>query len=151
MKKYIVVAVAAAFAIPALAQLKMPAQKPPAGEAAKPRVSAQQQPGPPDPAVIERMFGCLAPGLPKDWKKAWVTVTAEAPGEVPGKFQISTFYATDMADKSGQALKPCGWDPFVEGFFELNQSLAEDRRAWKTARLTINSEGKFELTYDYSK
>lgn len=146
-----VAAVAAALAMPALAQLKMPAQKPPASEPAKPRVSAQQQPGQPDPAVIERMFGCMAPGLPKDWKKAWVTVTAETPGEVPGKFQISTFYAEDVADKTGKPLKPCGWDPFVEGFFDLNHSLAEDRRAWKTARLTITAEGKFELTYDYDK
>jgi len=101
--------------------------------------------------VIERVFGCLAPGLPKDWKKTWVTITAETPGEVRGKFQISTFYATDMADKSGLPLKPCGWEPIVEGFYALNQNLAEDRRAWKSARLTINSEGKFELTYDYSK
>lgn len=149
MRKIIVAAVAAALAVPAFAQLKMPAQKPPPGETSKPRDTPRQQSAQPDPAVIERMFGCLAPGLPKDWKRTWVTVTAETPGAVPGKFQIRTLYATDMADKSGQALKPCGWDPFVEGFLELNQGLAEDRRAWKTARLTITSEGKFELTYDY--
>jgi hypothetical protein len=151
MKKLIVLVFAAALCPAAFAQLKMPAQKPPAGETAKPRDSAQQQPGAPDPAVIERMFGCMAPGLSKDWKKAWVVVTAANPGEVPGKFEIKTFYADDAADRAGQPLKPCGWDPFVEGFFELNQNLPEDRRAWKSARLTITREGKFELTYDYTK
>jgi hypothetical protein len=146
--KHFIFGLGLALAIPAaLAQLRMPAQKPPPGEVSRPAGFAQQQA--PDPAVVERMFGCLAPGLPKDWKKTWVTVTAETPGEVPGKFQIKTFYAENMADKEGKPLKPCGWDPFVEGFYELNQSLAEDRRAWKTARLTITSEGKFELTYDY--
>jgi hypothetical protein len=151
MKKYIVVALAAAVVLPAFAQLKMPAQKPPAAEAAKPRVSAQQQPGPPDPAVIERVFGCLAPNLPKEWKKTWVVVTAVNPGEVEGRFEVKTFYALSATDQAGLPLKPCGWEPIVEGFYELNQNLAEDRRAWKSARLTITSEGKFELTYDYSK
>jgi hypothetical protein len=149
MRKLIVAALASCLAAPALAQLRMPGQKPPAAESSRPSGFAQQQA--PDPAVIERMFGCLAPGLPKDWKKTWVTVTAETPGEVPGKFQISAFYASDMADRKGQPVKPCGWDPFVEGFFALNQSLSEEQRAWKTARLTVTSEGKFELNYDYDR
>lgn len=149
MKKLIVLFLTAALCPAAFAQLKMPAQKPPAGEPAKPRVSAQQQPAQPDPAVIERMFGCLAAGLPKDWKRTWVAVTAVKPGEPSGGFEVKTFYAVDAADKAGQPLKPCGWEPLVEGFYELNQSLPEERREWKTARLTVTSEGKFELTYDY--
>lgn len=149
MKTLVIGIAAAALAFPALAQLKMPAQKPPATEAAKPSVSAQQQPGPPDPAVIERVFGCLAPGLPKEWKKTWVVVTAVKPGDVTGGFEVKTFYALSATDQAGQPLKPCGWGPIVEGIYELNQNLAEDRRVWKTARLIINSEGKFELTYEY--
>lgn len=147
--KIIVLGVAAALAFPALAQLKMPAQKPLPIESTTPRAPAQQQPGAPDPAVIERVFGCLAPNLPKEWKKTWVVVTAVKPGDVTGGFEAKTFYALSATDQSGQPLKPCGWEPIVEGIYELNQSLAEDRRAWKSARLTITSEGKFELTYDY--
>ena len=38
-------------------------------------VHAQKQP---DPKVVQEIFDCLAVGLPKDWKKAWVVMTEVA-------------------------------------------------------------------------
>jgi hypothetical protein len=109
---------------------------------------AQQQP---DPKLIQEVFDCLAVGLPKDWKKAWVVVSDLGEAGKERKYEGKFFYATSAADKAGKPLVPCSAQQAAKSVIALNERLPEDKRRWKQARLTYTSEGKFDLYYDYGK
>jgi hypothetical protein len=46
---------------------------------------------------------------------------------------------------------PCNAQEISRRITGLNDALPPDRRRWKSARLVIDSEGEFELKYDYAK
>jgi hypothetical protein len=127
------------------------AQKPapPAAEAQKPRPAPGQ---PADPQIIEKIFNCLAPGLPKNWKKAWIVVNEIGQDEAgtTRKFEANFFFATNLKDSKGKKLTPCGSAPVLEGVTALNDYLPEKQRQWTGITLTFTSEGKFDATYDYT-
>jgi hypothetical protein len=128
------------------------AQKP----AAQAPVEAQKpkpKPGDPaDPQIIEKIFNCLAPGLTKDWKRAWIVVNEIGRDEAgtSRNFEANFFFATNLKDKKGKKLTPCGADPVLEGVGALNDYLPENQRRWTGATFTFTSEGKFDATYDYT-
>ena len=99
-----------------------------------------------DNRLIERIFACLSPGLPQDWRKAWVVVTsgASAPS---AKF----YFSTTRRDSDGEELVPCSAQAITRSITGLNDRLPPPQRAWSKATLTIDSEGEYELTYDYLK
>jgi hypothetical protein len=130
------------------------AQKPaaaPAAEAQKPRPVGQ----PADPRIIEKIFTCLAPGLPKDWKKTWFVVN-EVGRDKAGttrNFEANFFFATSIKDHKGQKLKPCGADPVLDGVRSLQDYLPENQLRWTGATFTFSRETggvKFDATYDYT-
>ncbi len=105
-------------------------------------------PSPPAPKLdaktVEQIFSCLAPGLPQDWKKTWVVVTADA---AAAKFYVTSTYR----DEDAEEFVPCNVQEIARRIVKLNDALPPDQRRWKSARLAIDSEGEFELKYDYSK
>lgn len=109
---------------------------------------AQQQP---DPKAIQEIFDCLAVGLPKDWKKAWVVVSDWGEAGKERKYEGKFYYATSAADSAGTPLITCDAQKTAKGVIALNTALAPEKRRWKQARLTFTSEGKFDLHYDYGK
>jgi hypothetical protein len=122
---------------------------PPAAEAPKPK----PKPGDPaDPQIIEKMFNCLAPGLPKNWKKAWIVVNEISRDEAgtSRNFEANFFFATSIKDSKGKKLTPCGADPVLEGVGALNDYLPENQRRWTGVTFTFASDGKFDATYDYT-
>jgi len=109
---------------------------------------AQKQP---DPKAIQQIFDCLAVGLPKDWKKAWVVVTEIADTGKERRFESQSFYADSSGAMAGRPLATCGAEVVAKGVIALSADLPAEQRRWKQARLTYTSEGKFDLYYDYGK
>ena len=99
-----------------------------------------------DEKLVEQIFSCLAPGLPQDWKRTWVVVTSAETG-VATKFYVTTSYR----DEDAEEFVPCNVQEITRRITGLNDSLPTEQRRWKSARLAINSEGEYELKYDYAK
>jgi hypothetical protein len=97
-----------------------------------------------DARLVEQIFSCLAPGLPQDWKRTWVVVTS-AETAVATKF----FYTTTYRDEDAEEFVPCSVQEITRRITGLSDSLAPAQRRWKSARLAIDSEGEYELVYDY--
>jgi hypothetical protein len=98
-----------------------------------------------DAKTVEQIFSCLAPGLPQDWKRTWVVVAAEA--AAAAKFYVTTTFR----DEDAEEFLPCNAPEIKRRITSLGDALPPDQRRWKSARLLIDSEGEFELTYDYAK
>ena len=97
---------------------------------------------------MEQIFSCLAPGLPQDWKRTWVVVTSAAPAaQAAAKFYFTSSYR----DEDAEEFKPCNVQEITRRITGLNESLPPGQRNWKSARLAINSEGGYEMRYDYSR
>ena len=56
----------------------------------------------------------------------------------------------DINDQ-GEPLEPCNAQELTERIVGLNDKLPPDRRAWTRALLVIDSDGEYELTYEYTK
>jgi hypothetical protein len=98
--------------------------------------------------MIESIFTCLAPGLPQDWKRAWVEIT-DAGG---GKEKVSRFFFSNLrSDTDGEPLVPCNAQELTRRIVGLNDKLPPERRAWTRALLVIDSDGEYELSYEYPK
>jgi len=98
-----------------------------------------------DGKLVEQIFSCLAPGLPQDWKRTWVVVNADA--AVAAKFYVTSSYR----DEDAEEFVPCNVQEIARRITGLNETLPPEQRRWKSARLAIDSEGEYELKYDYSK
>ena len=132
-----------------------PARKP--APAAQPRQevalaapsSVPAAPVPIDAKVIESIFFCLSPGLPQDWKRAWIEITDQGSGrEKDAKFRVSNI---GHVEDEGEPLVPCNAAALTGSIVGLNEKLPPERRAWKRAVLVIESDGEYELSYDYAK
>lgn len=140
-----------------------PVDAPPAAAAAKPAPVVKPAPAPErrdvaaiapaspaptklDAKTVEQIFSCLAPGLPQDWKKTWVVVTG-GEGAPAAKF----FVTTTFRDEDAEEYVPCNAQEVARRIAGLGRALPADQRGWKSARLAIDSEGEYELLYDYAK
>jgi hypothetical protein len=150
----LVAAFACAFALAASAQTTTGK---PAGTGLKPKpaAGAQKKPeaeeGNAGVKAVEKIFGCVADGLPKEWRRAWVVVTELQQGDKERKFEGQFFYSLDDAGVKPVVLKPCDAREVAEGVYRLNDFLEYEKRQWKTATLIFTSDGKFEIKYDYAK
>jgi hypothetical protein len=144
-------------AAPAVAPIAAPSR--PAAPAAPPRqevalAAPSSAAAPPAPMaieakLIESIFNCLSPGLPPDWKRAWVEIIDQGGGrEKQAKFRVSNI---GHASDEGEPLEPCNARALTGSIVGLNEKLPPDRRAWSRALLVIESDGEYELTYDYPK
>jgi len=145
---------ACAIAFAANAQLK---NDTPAGTGLKPKPAAD---APKKPAAeeenagekaVEKIFVCIADGLPKEWRRAWVVVTELEGGDKERKFEGKFLYSLDAAGANPQPLKPCDAREVAQSVYRLNDFLEHDKRQWKVATLMFTSDGKFEIKYDYTK
>jgi len=102
-----------------------------------------------DAKLIESIFFCLSPGLPQDWQRAWVEITDQGGGrEKNSRFRVSNI--RDSIDE-GEPLVPCNARELTGRIVGLTDKLPPDRRAWTRALLVIDSDGEYELTYEYAK
>jgi hypothetical protein len=141
---------ACAFALSAGAQgtgLKPPATSTPSKPAAK-AAAEEDNPG---VKAVEKIFGCVADGLPKEWRRAWVVVTELSGDDKERNFEGKFFYSLDDAGAKPVALVPCNAREVAQGVYKLNDYLEFEKRNWKVATLVFTTDGKFEIKYDYTK
>lgn len=113
---------------------------------AAPSSAVAPAPTPIDSKLIENIFACLSPGLPQDWKKTWIVVTG------PSAKPSAKFYFTNTpGDDQGEELVPCSAQALTQSITSLNDKLPADRRGWNKATLVIESDGEYELSYDYPR
>lgn len=146
--RLLLAAIFLAFTFGAAAQtgLKVPKAKPRADAPAADADEAERG------KTLERIFECLASGLPQDWWRAWVEIVER--GEISWnerRLEGRYFYLTDAERTKPQDLKPCDAKEVAELTFSLNQFLDPEKRRWKLARLSFNRDGSFELKYDYAQ
>jgi hypothetical protein len=101
-----------------------------------------------DPKMVEQIFSCLAPGLPQDWKRTWVVVSA-AEGAAPAAAKF--YYTASYRDEDAEEYVPCDAQAVARRIAGLSDALPAEQRRWKSARLTIDSEGEYALKYDYAR
>ena len=99
---------------------------------------------------LEKIFACLAVGLPKDWRSATIEVIEIASSGGERQFEAKYTYTRTLESKP-LALEPCDTTSPARGVHGLNDFLEPEKRQWKRAMLTFNSNGKFELKYDYTE
>jgi hypothetical protein len=116
---------------------------------AAPASAAKPAAGRPDPRLIENIFHCFSPGLPNEWRKAWVVLNETGPDRT--KLDAKFFYAVRDGDDQGQAFTPCNPRAVADSVYSLNDLLTPEQRRWGSARLLITNEGAYELKYDYPK
>jgi hypothetical protein len=105
-----------------------------------------------DPKIIQDIFNCMAAGLPKDWKRTWVVVTELGVEGGTRRFEAAFFYAGAADDLVGKPLQPCDKEAVAKNVYSLNQFLPPgEKRQWKQATLVFDSDGSFNLKYDYDK
>jgi hypothetical protein len=98
-----------------------------------------------DAKTVEQIFSCLAPGLPAEWKRAWVVVSGAA--SAASKF----YYSNTLRDEDGEEFTPCNAQEITRRIVGLDAALPQNQLGWRSARLVIDSEGAYELKYDYGK
>ena len=91
------------------------------------------EPKGPEPKSLEEIFTCLAAGLTQDWRTATVEVI-----EIASTGNERQFEARHTFTRA------------AKGVHSFNQFLEPEKREWKRASLIFNSNGKFELKYDYT-
>ena len=128
--------------------LKPPAAKPAEKAAEKKPAAEEDNPG---VKAVERIFGCVAEGLPKEWRRAWIVVTELSGDDKERSFEGKFFYSLDPGGQKPVALVPCNAREVAQGVYGLNDFLEYEKRGWKVATLVFTSDGKFELKYDYTK
>ncbi|MGB3934199.1 MAG: hypothetical protein WBL29_00630 [Burkholderiales bacterium] len=92
---------------------------------------------------MEQIFSCLAPGLPAEWRRTWVEVTNTG-NAVTAKF----YFTTSLRREDGEEFTPCNAQEVARRIVSFNAGLPPERQGWRTARLSIDSEGAYELLYD---
>ena len=108
-----------------------------------------EQAGPP-PTSMEEIFACLAPGLPRDWRTVTVEVIEVSTDGSEHQFEARYSYTRTKQPKA-VPLAPCDAVAPARNVRLLNQFLEPEKRQWTRAMLTFRNDGKFDLTYDYSK
>ena len=155
MLRLIAAACTASLVAIAQAQTSTPPKAEGSGLKPKPAAGTDKRTAPqednPGVKAIEKIFGCIAKGLPKEWRRAWVVVTELSGGDKERKFEGKFLYSVDPSGTNPQPLVPCDAREVGEGVYSLNEFLEYEKRQWKVATLIFTSDGKFEIKYDYTK
>lgn len=130
---------------------KPAAAKPAPKAAAKPTQKPAAQDDTAGVQAIEKIFACVAAGLPQGWRRASVIVTELSGDDKERTFEGKFHYSLEAAGANPVALVPCNAREVAERVYALNDFLEYEKRQWKTATLIFTSDGKFEIKYDYVK
>ena len=113
--------------------------------------SSADKPKPPDPKVLQAVFGAFSGGLPAKWNRAWIVVAEVRHKEGVRDFEVQCLYAAPGDDPVGKTVSVCDRKTVFENIWSLNTNLpTEKERRWTSATLEYFPDGKFELKYDYA-
>ena len=128
-----------------------PAAPPAAAPAARPESPKPAAAGeaPASDSVLQDIANCMLVGLPQGWRTAQVQVIELFYDGKKREFEAK--YAYTAGDGKLVAYIPCDAREPAVNVYKLNGALEPDKRDWSRATLTLSSEGKFDLTYEYPK
>ncbi|MEJ2174087.1 MAG: DUF600 family protein [bacterium] len=112
--------------------------------------ASADKPKPPDPKVLEAVFGAFAAGLPKRWDRAWVVVAEVRDKAGARDFEVQCLYQGPGDDPVGKPIAGCDRKTVFENVWSLNGNMPNpEQRRWTSATLAFQPDGKFELNYKY--
>src|SRR4051794_39511026 len=112
-------------------------------------LAGAQAPSPEETEIVTAVAKCLLAGLPQDWYEAQVVVTLDQPGAPSGDAHYQ--YSPQLARAQSLPFTPCDSANPAKALVEMRALQAPERRGWKSVRLLLHRDGKFDLTYDYPK
>lgn len=99
--------------------------------------------------IVGEVAQCLQAGLPPNWRTAEMKVDLKSPGAETGEVR----YLTRRALSGGQfePFRPCDEKKAARMLLGLRKHQDAQRRGWTSARLTLRSDGTYDLTFEYPK
>ncbi|HWA38524.1 MAG TPA: hypothetical protein VG873_11715 [Burkholderiales bacterium] len=98
--------------------------------------------------IVGEVAACLQAGLPPDWASAEMRVELKKPGAESG--DVSYVMRRKLSGGAFEPFRPCDEKQAARTLLEIRKSQPKERRAWTGAKLTLHSEGKYDLTFDYT-
>ena len=111
-----------------------------------PLAAAAQQLSEQQTDIVTGIAQCLVAGLPEDWHRAEMTVVLPQPGTSAGEV---TYRVSRTPEGSSLPFRPCDDQKPAQALVEMRRLQSPELAAWRSARLVIHREGKFDLKYDY--
>jgi hypothetical protein len=118
--------------------------------AAAPFAARAQQASEEETKLLEGIAQCLAAGLPHDWRQAEMLVELKSPDAETG--DVRYLMMRNLSGGQYEAFTPCNERQAArELVVEMRKLQPAEKRGWKGARFVVYRNGKFDLTFDYSK
>jgi hypothetical protein len=117
---------------------------------AAPLAARAQQASEAQTELLQEIAKCLAAGLPQDWQQAEMVVELKKPGAATGEARY--LMRRKLSGGQFEPFKPCDARKAPRMLVvEMRKLQPKERRGWKGARFVIHRDGKFDLTFDYSR
>lgn len=100
--------------------------------------------------VLTKIAQCMFKGLPQDWSRAEMLVELDEKGE-EGQGRVAYNMMRNLSGGAYEEFEPCDRNEPAKLMLELKNSQKGDRARWTGARFVLHRDGKFDLTFDYSK
>jgi hypothetical protein len=118
--------------------------------AAAPFAARAQQASEEESKLLEGIAQCLAAGLPHDWRQAEMLVELKSAEAETG--DVRYLMIRNLSGGQYETFSPCNERQVArELVVEMRKLQPAEKRGWKGARFVVYRNGKFDLTFDYSK
>ncbi len=114
-----------------------------------PVLALAQSASPGETEAVERIAECIVQGAPSDWRRLYMVIELEKPGDETGEVRYLATRASDPDQPV--AYTPCDVRKPALILIEARKEMSPERAGWISARLLFEESGKFELHYDYPK
>jgi hypothetical protein len=118
--------------------------------AAAPFSVRAQQASEEETKLLNEIAQCLAVGLPHDWRQAEMLVELKSAEAETG--DVRYLMMRNLSGGQYETFSPCAdrqaARELVVGMRKLQPA---EKRGWKGARFVVHRDGRFDLTFDYSK
>src|SRR3954453_13017324 len=100
-------------------------------------------------SAVQSIVECLVEGLPEDCTRDEMIVELAKPGAETG--DVHYLVARKEADDKLEPFTPCDVRKPARTLLEARKAQTAKRRGWTAAKLLLQRDGKFGITYEYPK
>jgi hypothetical protein len=111
--------------------------------------ASAQEANPNEMQAVTEIAQCMVEGLPDDWAAAHMIIELSAPGESTGG--VRYLVARKGAEDKLEPFTPCDTEKPAKILVGLRDRQPPERRRWTSARLVVERDGTFRVSYDFSK
>ena len=111
-----------------------------------PSFAAAQSASSAETQAVAGIAECLVQGAPEGWQRLYMVVELPEAGAQSGEVRY-------LAEREGDrfAYQPCDIRRPARLLLDTREAQPPERSGWTGARLILQSDGKFQLNYDYPK